>query len=186
MLSILILQHVSFFALGNANAISSIDLSNSYNGVGGYNVVSVGILTFLANWSGPIWWTSAGVLLFNDGRPMERVAAVTTVNAMSKQDERGEGRDNEQVSTNDSAMSTDYHKEDDDDDLYKFRQNFESLVWFRIVTMLFVMVACVMLRTHLFIWTVFSPKFLFAVSWCVLQHIVVDGIFGGIFTFTTM
>lgn len=186
MLSILILQHVSFFALGNANAISSIDLSNSYNGVGGYNVVSVGILTFLANWSGPIWWTSAGVLLLNDRRPLERPigAATSATNSSLTTKKDANERTEQHESRNNDAMSVNY-LEKDDDDLYKFRQSFESLVWFRIVTMLFIMVACVMLRTHLFIWTVFSPKFLFAVSWCILQHVVVDGIFAGIFTFTT-
>src|SRR5438046_2943378 len=44
--TILIMQHVAFFALGNSNSISSIDLSNAYNGVSGYNVGVVGILTF--------------------------------------------------------------------------------------------------------------------------------------------
>lgn len=38
-----------------------------------------------------------------------------------------------------------------------------------------VMVACTVLRTHLFIWTVFSPKFLFAMAWAVGFHLVVSG-----------
>lgn len=33
-----------------------------------------------------------------------------------------------------------------------------------------VMVACTMLRTHLFIWTVFSPKYLFAMAWGIAFH----------------
>jgi ethanolaminephosphotransferase len=33
------------------------------------------------------------------------------------------------------------------------------------VSLVSVMVACTLLRTHLFIWTVFSPKFLFAAAW---------------------
>jgi ethanolaminephosphotransferase len=49
----LLLQHTSFFAFGGSNAISSIDLSSAYNGVSGYNVLAVGILTFVSNWSGP-------------------------------------------------------------------------------------------------------------------------------------
>src|SRR5579862_4091126 len=43
----LLFQYLSFFAFGGSNAISSIDLSNAYNGVSGYNVVVVGILTFV-------------------------------------------------------------------------------------------------------------------------------------------
>jgi len=59
----ILLAHVSFFALGNSNAISSINLSNAYNGVSGYNVVAVGFLVFISNWAGPIWWSVAGIQL---------------------------------------------------------------------------------------------------------------------------
>jgi ethanolaminephosphotransferase len=33
-----------------------------------------------------------------------------------------------------------------------------------------VMAACTALRTHLFIWTVFSPKYLYAMAWGVAWH----------------
>jgi len=33
-----------------------------------------------------------------------------------------------------------------------------------------VMLACTVLRQHLFIWTVFSPKFLFAMAWGIAWH----------------
>src|SRR5580692_4499363 len=59
----LLLQYASFFAFGGSNAISSIDLSCAYNGVSGYNVLAVGILTFVSNWTGPIYWTSATNLM---------------------------------------------------------------------------------------------------------------------------
>lgn len=69
----LLLSHFSFFALGNSNAISSIDLSNAYNGVSGYNVIAVGFLLFASNWAGPIWWACAGVcfLLESEGAAAE-------------------------------------------------------------------------------------------------------------------
>ncbi len=54
----LLLQYMSFFAFGGTNAISSVDLSSAYNGVSGYNVLAVGILTLVSNWAGPIYWTS--------------------------------------------------------------------------------------------------------------------------------
>ncbi|KAG4303939.1 hypothetical protein PORY_002683 [Pneumocystis oryctolagi] len=38
----LIFQHYSFFALGNSNSISSIDLSNAYIGIRNYNITAVG------------------------------------------------------------------------------------------------------------------------------------------------
>ncbi|KAF3207428.1 major facilitator super transporter protein [Orbilia oligospora] len=41
-LTVITMQHVSFFALGNSNAISSVDLSNAYNGVSGFNGIEYG------------------------------------------------------------------------------------------------------------------------------------------------
>lgn len=37
-------------------------------------------------------------------------------------------------------------------------------------SLLAVMVACTALRTHLFIWTVFSPKYLYAMAWSIGWH----------------
>ena len=45
--------------------------------------------------------------------------------------------------------------------------------------MCFLVGACIILRTHLFIWTVFSPKFLFQAVWMGLAHILIEGIVGG-------
>lgn len=42
-----------------------------------------------------------------------------------------------------------------------------------------VMVACTALRTHLFIWTVFSPKYLFAMAWGIAWHLGVTVGLGG-------
>ncbi|PQE13922.1 gpi ethanolamine phosphate transferase 2 protein [Rutstroemia sp. NJR-2017a BBW] len=64
--TILLLQHFSFFAFGNSNAISSVDLSSAYNGVDSYNILAVGILTFVSNWAGPLFCASAGNLLLLD------------------------------------------------------------------------------------------------------------------------
>lgn len=43
-----------------------------------------------------------------------------------------------------------------------------------------VMVACTALRQHLFIWTVFSPKFLFAMAWGVAWHLGISVGLGGL------
>jgi ethanolaminephosphotransferase len=48
------------------------------------------------------------------------------------------------------------------------------------IAMAFLVGACIVLRTHLFIWTVFSPKFLFQAAWMGLAHVVIEGIVGGI------
>lgn len=125
----LILQYMTFFAFGGSNAISSVDLSSAYNGIGSYSVVLVGILTFVSNWAGPIWWISMSHLL----RP---------------------------------------HTSEDHDSA--------ALFTFHIATSLVsVMAACTALRTHLFIWTVFSPKYLYSMAWATANHVLVN-IVGGI------
>ncbi|KAL2809023.1 alkaline-phosphatase-like protein [Aspergillus granulosus] len=121
----LFMQYITFFAFGGSNAISSIDLSNAYNGVGNYNVVLVGILTYVSNWAGPIWWVSASKLL------------------------RSRRRDESQT-------------------------HIPLLSFCVACTLLSVMAACTVLRTHLFIWTVFSPKYLYTMSWAIIHHFAVN------------
>jgi len=58
--TILIWILTSFFVLGNSNSIASIDISNAYVGIQAYDIGLTGLLTFLSNWAGPIWWTIAG------------------------------------------------------------------------------------------------------------------------------
>ncbi len=123
-------QYTSFFAFGGSNAISSVDLSNAYNGVAGYNVVAVGILTFCGNWAGPLWWTSATALL------------------LSKRRNQGRGR--------------------------WWFEHLSVLTAFISSSVLFVMLACTALRTHLFIWTVFSPKYLYSMAWSMGQHLCIN------------
>ena len=43
-----------------------------------------------------------------------------------------------------------------------------------------VMAACTALRQHLFIWTVFSPKFLFAMAWGTAWHVGITVGLGGL------
>ena len=134
-----LLQYSSFFIFGGSNAISSVDLSNAYNGVSGYNVVAVGLLTFVSNWAGPIWWVSGSFLLMSE-------TAFIKANPTAVID------------------------------------HFAFLTLFTTFGAVAVMVACTLLREHLFIWTVFSPKFLYMCAWVVGHHFVVNGLIGcGIF-----
>jgi len=126
----LLLQYMSFFAFGGSNAISSIDLSSAYNGVSGYNVVAVGILTFVSNWTGPIFWTSATNLMLLRLRKL--------------------GHKNLLV------------------------QHLGLLTVFVTSSLFCVMAACTLLRTHLFIWTVFSPKYLYVMAWSMGQHLCIN------------
>lgn len=138
-MSCLWMQHVSFFALGNSNSLSSIDLSNAYNGISSYSIPLVGTLTFISNWAGPIWWSLAALQFL-----------------LMRHEETKFGGTNGYV---------------------------EWMWWcslFHGIVMCFLVTACIILRTHLFIWTVFSPKFLFQAAWIVLAHIFVQGVVGGL------
>lgn len=122
-LNLILMQHVAFFAFGGSNALSSVDLSTAYNGVSNYNVSVVGLLTFVSNWAGPIWWTSETAI--NHSR-MTRTEATNRIALLS------------------------------------FGTTMELMA---------VMAACTMLRTHLFVWTVFSPKFLYSIAWALANHL---------------
>lgn len=158
----LLLGYSLFFALGNSNAISSIDLSNAYNGVSGYNVIAVGILVFVSNWAGPIWWSLAGVgMLINSSSPLstegkERRDWIAEVENLVPR-ERERNRREEQL----ERPSL-------------FFTHLTLLTLSTTVGLLAVMLACALLRTHLFIWTVFSPKYLYAMAWSMGFHLVVN------------
>ncbi|KAG7132603.1 GPI ethanolamine phosphate transferase 2 like protein [Verticillium longisporum] len=127
----ILLQYMSFFAFGGTNAISSVDLSSAYNGVSGFNVVGVGFLTFISNWAGPVYWTSATNLLLL---------------------QRSRGRPGP------SALF----------------QHLTNVTLFATCSVAFIMAACTALRTHLFIWTVFSPKYLYCMAWGIGQHLFIN------------
>ncbi|KAI1799940.1 alkaline phosphatase-like protein [Daldinia bambusicola] len=61
-----------------------------------------------------------------------------------------------------------------------FQQHVAILTVFTTVALGFVMVACTTLRTHLFIWTVFSPKYLYSMAWSLGQHLAINVAFGGL------
>ncbi|KAI0808470.1 alkaline-phosphatase-like protein [Xylaria sp. FL0064] len=148
--SSLLLQFASFFAMGGSNAFTGIDLSSAYNGVSDFNVIVVGVLTFVSNWAGPIWWVSASNLLLLSRR--QRACENTT----------GE----------------DGHK--DGQWRSVFTQHASLLTLYTAASLGSVMAACTALRTHLFIWTVFSPKYLYSMAWSLGQHLVVNIGIGGL------
>lgn len=126
----ILLQYASFFASGGSNAISSVDLSSAYNGISGFNVVVVGMLTFISNWAVPIFWVFATNLF------------------LLQQYKQGQ-RD-------------------------VLRLHFVLLTFFTTTSVAFVMAACAALRTHLFVWTVFSPKYLYCMAWSLGQHLAIN------------
>ncbi|KPM37598.1 GPI ethanolamine phosphate transferase 2 [Neonectria ditissima] len=137
----ILLQHASFFAFGGSNAISSVDLSSAYNGVSGFNIVAVGLLTLVSNWAGSIFWVSATNLM------------------LLRKYHEGHRR--------------------------VFRQHLAVMTFFFAASVVFVMAACTVLRTHLFIWTVFSPKYLYSMAWSLGQHLLINTGFGGLLFWLT-
>ncbi|KAJ5699785.1 hypothetical protein N7536_002798 [Penicillium majusculum] len=54
-------------------------------------------------------------------------------------------------------------------------QDPSALLTFHVaMSLVSVMAACTALRTHLFIWTVFSPKYLYSMAWATANHVAVN------------
>ncbi|KAL2160521.1 hypothetical protein VTH06DRAFT_1209 [Thermothelomyces fergusii] len=134
----LLLQHAAFFALGGTNSVASVDLSSAYNGVASFDVAAVGLLTFIGNWAGSIWWALATYVLLLQRRGGRREAMATAAAA--------------------AAVGS-------------WRAHVGVLTLFVAGSAVAVMAACTVLRTHLFVWTVFSPKYLYCAAWSVGQHL---------------
>ncbi|EMG47766.1 GPI7 GPI ethanolamine phosphate transferase 2 [Candida maltosa Xu316] len=148
------LQNLTFFCFGNTNSLATVDLSNAYNGVKSYNVYLVGLLTFISNFAGPIFWSFSSLqLLFEP----------------SKLCFKG-------TYTSDWV----YYKSLRAPILYI--KCLVSLFFYTIAAVNLVG-SCINLRFHLFIWSVFSPKLLFFGSWAILVNILVDLIVAGVTLF---
>lgn len=163
--TVLLLSHTYFFCFGGSNSISSIDLANAYNGVGNYSIVAVGILLFSANWTGPIWWCSAAVLLTFSKASKPMVPLKTSEGRSWVHEER------ERLRKEGPASS---HTTGDEAETDIWLMYVSSMTAFVAGSLFAVMAACTVLRTHLFIWTVFSPKYLYAMAWGVGWHLIVN------------
>lgn len=176
--SALLLSHVYYFCMGGSNSISSLDLSNAYNGVADYNIAAVGVLLFASNWAGPIWWCSAAVLLMI---PRRLQSTERTAKAVDD--------DKDWVMVEHSKLHSDarasFKVEAKQDALEPPVEGswfvyIASMTFFVSCGLVAVMAACTELRTHLFIWTVFSPKYLYAMAWAVCWHSIVNIGFGSL------
>ena len=61
-----------------------------------------------------------------------------------------------------------------------FLRHVALLTVFTTVSVAFVMAACSLLRTHLFVWTVFSPKYLYSMAWSLGMHLGINIGLGGL------
>ncbi|KAF3038115.1 major facilitator super transporter protein [Didymella heteroderae] len=177
-LTTLLLSQTSFFALGLNNSISSIDLSNAYNGVSGYNILAVGLLVFVSNWAGPVYWSVAGVCLlggYGENSARETRSDSITTGAKPKRSWVEAEHAHLHDLAKPKAQIADGKQEKD-----VWTSHVALLTLFTGVMLASVMAACTALRTHLFIWTVFSPKYLFAMAWGMAWHLGVSLGLGGL------
>ncbi|KAK6850300.1 hypothetical protein PG995_014133 [Apiospora arundinis] len=142
----------------------------------GYNVVAVGILTFVSNFAGPVWWASAtNVLLLQRKLAAATATATTTptngaaeISATGGTMTKDSGEEGGSKSSSSSSSESVWH------------QHIALWTVFVTASLGFVMAACTALRTHLFIWTVFSPKYLYSMAWSLGQHLLVNVGLGGL------
>lgn len=169
----LLLSQATYFAFGGSNSISSIDLSNAYNGVADYNIVAVGVLLFASNWAGAVWWCSAAVTLL-----LPRPESETSF-ASKENPDRGNGRvwvEQERAKLRADATAAaipPISQAEPTDTQDSWTLYTTATTAFTAASLVAVMAACTLLRTHLFIWTVFSPKYLYAMAWAVGWHLIV-------------
>jgi len=124
---------VSFFAFGNSNSLSTIDISGAYTGLDDYNEIIVGLFTALIGFSGPILFFICTILL----------AGKLAIN-----------------------QSPRFPLE-----LYKNNCLGFCLVvcTLRSLELLVFSIVISLLRHHLFIWSVFSPKYIYEVLFSALD-----------------
>ncbi|KAI5955835.1 LAS21 [Candida jiufengensis] len=141
----LCLQNLTFFCMGNTNSLATVDLTNAYNGIETYDVFIVGILTFISNFSGPIFWSLSSLQLIFE-------PSFACFKGPSK---------NDLINFPPLKYSIQL--------LRLF-----IVLFFYAVSAINLVGSCINLRFHLFIWTVFSPKLLFFGSWILFVNILVD------------
>ncbi|EGG13771.1 transmembrane protein [Cavenderia fasciculata] len=137
------LGQFGYFALGNSNSLSTIDISGAYTGLIEYNQYLVGILTFLIGYSAPLFFFFVSISYFSH-------LAIKSVNNNHQSEP---SLPNSIGTTNDII---------------------DELQWYSLIgglldcgikwTNVFIFSVCIVIqRYHLFIWTVFSPKFIYEV-----------------------
>ncbi|GMM29611.1 mannose-ethanolamine phosphotransferase [Martiniozyma asiatica (nom. inval.)] len=132
----IMMQNLTFFQFGSTNSISTVDLTNSFNGLSSYNVFMCGMLTYLCNWAGPLFWSVAYLYL--------TIPKLAEKSNKSKWD-------------------------------YLFNRLIFNFVFYGVSGSM-LLICCYYLRFHLFIWTVFSPKILYFLSW-LLCNLFFDTLF---------
>lgn len=153
-ITILTFSHSSFFSLGGSNSISSIDLSNVFNGITTYNILTVGVLLFSANWTGPIWWSSAACGLVPESalHPIESLHGV----------------DNKNQSDSSSLIPNgiDEHPQHAHRQEQPWLSYLSTMSTLMATITLIVMFLCTLQREHHTVWILWGSKYLYSVFGC--------------------
>ncbi|KAF2716473.1 alkaline phosphatase-like protein [Polychaeton citri CBS 116435] len=161
--SILTFSHTYFFCFGGSNSISSIDLSNAYNGISDYNIVTVAVLLFSANWAGPIWWCSAACNLVPRSAPhLVRQFNVDKANRSSVED----------------RCSVLVHSKIGEQTQYRHEHPWLTYLSTMSASMasniMIVMVLCTVQREDPTVWIFWGSKYLYGMFWVLEWHLVVS------------
>lgn len=181
-ISLLIFKQMAFFAMGNSNSLASIDLSNAYNGVSSYNIPIVGALTFLSNWAGPLYWSfNTFSILLEEGYRGYIIEKFALQRRLTLHDNKN--ADESDLEKLKYGLTQLYLKDIQSHSQDIIIQNIVINQIFFSGALVGIMGACIVLKDHLFIWTVFSPKLLYAAAWVIPQHIVIDVFAGSVLAF---
>ncbi|SCV03748.1 LAMI_0H10638g1_1 [Lachancea mirantina] len=138
-LTSLILQHLTFFQLGNTNSIATVNLANAYNGVSeNYNIYVVGMLMCISNFAPSIYW-SLWQLTTAERLGVLRISKMEHLSMLKLP---------------------------------------EFVVY--CIFGCFLLGSCIILRYHLFIWSVFSPKLCYYVTWNLFMNLIINWGLGGL------
>ncbi|KAK6419754.1 major facilitator superfamily transporter protein [Oleoguttula sp. CCFEE 5521] len=177
----LLLSQTTYFAFGGSNSISSIDLGNAYNGIADYNVGLVALLVFVGNWAGAIWWCGAAMSMlradaaaidtYYDRMPAKVHDESTNRMRSWVQEERQRLHSGAVAALRTTPSRQGSPQQMGRHDPASYHTYLTAMTCFVSASLVVVMAACTALRTHLFIWTVFSPKYLYSMAWAIGWHL---------------
>eukprot|EP01135_Chromosphaera_perkinsii_P009355 Nk52_evm31s1737 gene=Nk52_evmTU31s1737 len=142
-IAILWVGKFGFFAQGNSNSVATVDISGSYTGLYDYNALVVGILTLLIAYAFPLLAFLFLAYFFIRFFQVQRITSF-----MRKQEAK-------QIYTREPSASLDLERAG-----YVLRLALVVLVLQSSVLSLYSILVTFQ-RYHLFIWSVFSPKYLY-------------------------
>ena len=161
-ITILTFSHSYFFSFGGSNSISTIDLSNAFNGINNYNILTVCVLLFSANWTGPIWWSSAACSLVRENTPH----STESLHGVDSKDQSDSS-----VPTPNGTDEFSQHTRRQDQPWLSYLSTMSTLM---AAITLVVMILCTLQREHHTVWILWGSKCLYSVFWVLEWHVVVS------------